>query len=163
MASTFSTDDDSVDLPALPAPLAKLTNKESAAPCLSSSKEKDNENEKSDCRLKLVKISRKTLNDGSHVLTPEFLHHTNLKDLFLLRSMIAHHPYKTTFGAVKADWKVVSDELSTSVCEKGLRVFSEGELKPRGAQNRFKEYIKYGNWDANAAMKRTGCDDERSS
>ena len=117
-------------------------------------------NDATSSRFNLPKVSKKKDANGLFVLLPNFLDDTNLKDRCLINSMIMHHPYKTPHGTLTDGWLDVVKEAEKSVSDEGERIFAVGELKWRGVKNRFKEYIKYGARDANAAKKRTGCDNE---
>ena len=134
-----------------------IINHDDSVPGGADTKKKDNK----DTHLRWPPLTKTLLVKGDEVITFPFLEDENLKDLYLVRSLLAERPYKAGYGGTAKAWEDVAVQLrDVKHPESGDLLYGPKTLKAKTLKDRFMLYMAFVQKQDRKALRRTGTDDD---
>ena len=134
-----------------------IINHDDSVPGGADTKKKNNK----DTRLRWPPLTKTLLVKGDEVITFPFLEDENLKDLYLVRSLLAERPYKAGYGGTAKAWEDVAVQLrDVKHPESGDLLYGPKTLKAKTLKDRFMLYMEFVQKQDREALRRTGTDDD---
>lgn len=114
-----------------------------------------------DTRLRWQPFTKTSLVKGEEVTTFPFLDDSNLKDLWLVRYLLAERPYKAGYGSTIKAWEEIAIQLRDQKHpETGELLYGPKGLRGKTLKDRFISMMEFVKQQDREVLRRTGTDDE---